>query len=168
MSCYTLPATLQFGKRGEFLKVHENQKPNQSKPQSQKRPAKATCNCFEDKLLLGLRVSLNLEQSAKAQQQKRQIKKPRGKWLKKVRAKCGAERQEAEAEHSSGSECKPLLTQMMCAVNHGGNRSQDKNDWSLLRKIKSAIDSGAAETVIPHILLTEYAINQSERSTAGV
>ena len=36
------------------------------------------------------------------------------------------------------------------------------------RNIAIAIDSGAAETVIPHTLVTEYAINPTDKSRAGV
>ena len=58
---------------------------------------------------------------------------------------------------------KSLLTQMMGVVNH-----QDNRDWSLWKKISIAVDSGAAETVIPHTLVTEYAIDQTDKSRAGV
>ena len=58
---------------------------------------------------------------------------------------------------------KSLLSQMMGVVNH-----QDNRDWSLFKKISIAIDFGAAGTVIPHTLVTEYAIDQIDKSRAGV
>ena len=50
----------------------------------------------------------------------------------------------------------------------GSNGSQDKYEWSLWKKISIAIDLGAAEIVIPHTLVTEYAINPTDKSRAGV
>ena len=53
-----------------------------------------------------------------------------------MKVKCLAERREAEAEHSAASEAKHVLTQMMGAVNHGGSRSSNKNDWSLSKRFR--------------------------------
>ena len=88
--------------------------------------------------------------------------------VNKIKLKCETERTEAEAEKSVGSGVKSLLTQMMGAVSHGGNKPKNKHDWNLWKKISIAIESGAAETMIPHTLVTEYAISPSDKSRAGV
>ena len=57
---------------------------------------------------------------------------------------------------------------MMCAVSHEGNRPKNKHGWNLWRKISIVIDSGAAEIVIPHALVTDYSISPIDKSRAGV
>ena len=86
--------------------------------------------------------------------------------VNRIKLKCENERKEAEAESNAGSEVKSLLTQMMGAVNYGSDKP--RNDWSTWKQIAIAIDSGAAEIVIPHTLVTEYAISQTDKSRAGV
>ena len=56
----------------------------------------------------------------------------------------------------------------MGAVSNGGSRPKTKQDWRLWRKISIAIDSGAAEIVVPHALMTNYAISPTDKSRAGV
>ena len=51
--------------------------------------------------------------------------------VKKMKVKCEAERKEGETERNAGFEVKHMLTQMMGAVKHGGNRLQNRNDWSV-------------------------------------
>ena len=65
----------------------------------------------------------------------------------------------------AGSETKALLVEMMGAVNHGGKA---ENSWDAWQKISIAIDSGAAATVIPHTMVTEYPIVATAMSEAGV
>ena len=81
--------------------------------------------------------------------------------VKNIKAKCEKERKEAEANRVVNSETKTLLAEMMGAVNCG-----DKAEaW---KKLSIAIDSGAAATVIPHTLVTEYPILATPASEAGI
>ena len=48
--------------------------------------------------------------------------------VNKIKLKCETKRKESEAENSVGSEVKSLLTQMMGAVSHEGNRPKNKHD----------------------------------------
>ena len=83
--------------------------------------------------------------------------------IRRIKEKCTVERRKAEAEMAGGSEVKTLLAQMMGAVNHD-NRI---DDWASWKVMSIAIDSGAAETVVPHTLITEYPIYSTARSEAG-
>ena len=83
--------------------------------------------------------------------------------IRRIKEKCTVERREAEAERAGGSEVKTLLAQMMGVVNHD-NRI---DDWASWKVMSIAIDSGAAETVVPHTLITEYPIYSTARSEAG-
>ena len=82
--------------------------------------------------------------------------------IKKIKAQCEVERKEAEAQRHAGTETTNMLKQMM-GIHHVG----DQHEGKLWRKISMAIDSGAAETVIPHTLVTEYPIVETERSRSG-
>ena len=82
--------------------------------------------------------------------------------IKKIKAQCDIERKEAEAQRHAGAETTNMLKQMM-GIHHVGDQHQGK----LWRKISLAIDSGAAEIVIPHTLVTEYPIVETERSRSG-
>ena len=82
--------------------------------------------------------------------------------VKKIKAQCEIERKEAEAQRHAGAETTNMLKQMM-GIHHVGDQQQGQ-PW---RKISLAIDSGAAETVIPHTLVTDYPIVETERSRSG-
>ena len=85
--------------------------------------------------------------------------------VKNIKAKCDNERKEAVANRLAGSETKALLAEMMGAVNHGG---KPESSWNAWQKLSIAIDSGAAATVIPHTMVTEYPIVATAMSEAGV
>ena len=85
--------------------------------------------------------------------------------VKNIKAKCDIERKEAIANKMAGSETKALLVEMMGAVNHG---SKAGTSWDAWQKISIAIESGAAATVIPHTMVTEYPILATAMSEAGV
>ena len=82
--------------------------------------------------------------------------------IKKIKAQCDIERKEAEAQRHAGDETTNMLKQMM-GIHHVG----DQREGNMLRKMSLAIDSGAAETVIPHTLVTEYPIVETEKSRSG-
>ena len=82
--------------------------------------------------------------------------------VKKIKAQCEIERKEAEAQRHAGAETTNMLKHMM-GIHHVGDQQQGK----LWRKISLAIDSGAAETVIPHTLVTDYPIVETEKSRSG-
>ena len=82
--------------------------------------------------------------------------------IKKIKAQCDVERKEAEAQRHAGDETTNMLKQMM-GIHHVG----DQHEGKLWRKMSLAIDSGAAETVIPHTLVTEYPIVETEKSRSG-
>ena len=69
---------------------------------------------------------------------------------------------EAEAERKASGQSKNMLAQMMDANRYG--RSDQWRDWQL---ISIAIDSGAAETVVPHTLVTDYPIRATAKSESG-
>ena len=79
--------------------------------------------------------------------------------LKKVKARYQRKGKEAESNQSANAEVKTPLTQMVGAVNHS-----DCNEWKEWRMMSIAIDSGAAETVIPHTMVTEYPIRPTAKS----
>ena len=76
------------------------------------------------------------------------------------RDRCVAERREAEAAEtaSRGSLMNMINTAM-------GQRKKKSGGW---KQISVAIDSGAAETVIPHTLVPEHEIMEIEKSKAGL
>ena len=82
--------------------------------------------------------------------------------VKKIKAQCEIERKEAEAHRQAGTETTNMLKQMM-GIHHVGEQ-QYAQPW---RKISLAIDSGAAETVIPHTLVTDYPIVETDKSRSG-
>ena len=82
--------------------------------------------------------------------------------IKKIKAQCDIERKEAEAQRHAGDETTNMLKQMM-GIHHVG----DQHEGKMWRKMSLAIDSGAAETVIPHTLVTEYPIVETEKSRSG-
>ena len=82
--------------------------------------------------------------------------------VKKIKAQCEIERKEAESQRQAGIETTNMLKQMM-GIHHVGDR-QHEQPW---RKISLAIDSGAAETVIPHTLVTDYQIIETDKSRSG-
>ena len=82
--------------------------------------------------------------------------------MKKIKAQCEIERKEAEAQRQAGTETTNMLKQMM-GIHHVGEQQYER-PW---RKISLAIDSGAAETVIPHTLVTDYPIVEADKSRSG-
>ena len=82
--------------------------------------------------------------------------------IRKIKAQCDIERKEAEAQRHAGDETTNMLKQMM-GIHHVG----DQHEGKMWRKMSLAIDSGAAETVIPHTLVTEYPIVETEKSRSG-
>ncbi len=80
------------------------------------------------------------------------------KAARETRERCAEERREVELRSSaSGGGLMNMITAAM------GQPPELK--W---RKISIAIDSGAAETVIPHTLVPEYPITDTERSRSGL
>ena len=79
---------------------------------------------------------------------------------KELRELCNEERREAEVKAltSMGG----MMNIIGAAMGQGSKRS---GEW---RKISVAIDSGAAETVIPHTLVPEHKIDETEKSKAGL
>ena len=96
----------------------------------------------------------------------------------RVRAMCMAERVELESRHSSSEKGPPvLLTDKPVEAPSGpcwafSDPSMQLNElgmttggWQLL---SMAVDSGAAEIVIPHRLVSQYPIRETEASKAGM
>ena len=96
----------------------------------------------------------------------------------RVRAMCMAERAELESRHTGNSSSPPvLLTDKPVETPTGpcwafSDPSVQLNElgmttggWQLL---SMAVDSGAAETVIPHRLVSQYPIRETEASKAGM
>ena len=81
--------------------------------------------------------------------------------VKRIKVRCEAERKEAESKQSQNKESTSVLTKMMGIV------SGDVGKLQAWRKMSIAIDSGAAEIVIPHTMVTEYPIQQTEKSESG-
>ncbi len=77
-----------------------------------------------------------------------------------IREKCMEERKEAEAQHAASS--GGLMSMLGAAMGMPPHRSQE---WQCL---SVAVDSGAAETVIPYTLIKDYPIEETSRSRAGL
>ena len=82
--------------------------------------------------------------------------------VKKIKAQCEIKRNEAEAQRQAGTETTNMLKQMM-GIHHVGEQHYGQP----LRKISLAIECGAAETVIPHTLVTDYPIVETYKSRSG-
>ena len=78
--------------------------------------------------------------------------------VKEIREKCQEERREAELEGIDRKGVSGFLSQVMGTAEKG---------WTGWQKMSVAIDSGAAETVVPHTLITEYPVLPTELSKAG-
>ena len=72
------------------------------------------------------------------------------------------ERRDAEA--AAGGQGTGLMQAMLNAMGQDHTWKR-QGGWQLL---SVAIDSGAAETVIPHTLITSYPVEETEKSRAGV
>ena len=58
---------------------------------------------------------------------------------------------------SCKNRCEDAPLEMMGVVNHSANKNQSDNDWNSWKMMSIAIDSGAAETVIPHAMTSQTA-----------
>ena len=83
--------------------------------------------------------------------------------VRKIKAQCEVERREVESQRLAGTETTNMLKQMM-GLHQLGEGQHHGQAW---RKISLAIDSGATETVIPHTLVTEYFILETDKSRSG-
>ena len=80
--------------------------------------------------------------------------------VRRINLKCANERKEVENERRS-----TLLVQMRGAASLGERSTYgQQKEW---RKIAITIDSGAAETVVPHTMVTEYPIRATENAESG-
>ena len=76
-----------------------------------------------------------------------------------VRERCMAERVDAESKAEASTTMEAMMNVVM------GGRHHARPGWT---KISIAVDSGAAETVIPHTLVTSHPIEATAKSRAGV
>ena len=83
--------------------------------------------------------------------------------VRKIKAQCEVERREAESQRLAGTETSNMLKQIMGLHQFGEGQQHGQT----LRKISMAIDAGAAETVIPHKLVTDYLILETDKSRSG-
>ena len=75
------------------------------------------------------------------------------------------ETKEAVTQRLASNTANTLLTEMMGVLGHSGRgRWSRLKEWTLMAV---AIDSGAAETLIPHTLVTDYLICATAKSEAG-
>ena len=80
-----------------------------------------------------------------------------------IRERCVEERERAEATSKADMTMSAMMNVALGRDRYGGPAREPQ--W---KKLEIAIDSGAAETVIPHTLVTAHPIHATERSRAGV
>ena len=83
--------------------------------------------------------------------------------VKNIKAKCELERKEAEAQRMASIETTNMLKQIMGI--HGFR--DDRQQQQVWKKMSVAIDSGAAGTVMPHTMVTEYPVIETDKSRSG-
>ena len=81
-----------------------------------------------------------------------------------ARERCREERVQAERTASGGT---GLMAAMLAAMGRpaSGEMEHKRGEWRLM---SIAVDSGAAETVIPHTLVADYPILETAKSKAGL